>query len=120
MLQGNLLKEPAVCCASTCVPEWVLGAGVVTAVLGLLLAVFGVCALRYHGALRFWALPLLMGSAVLAILIAWGLRVYVFPEYRVYGLGLGVLLVAAGGVIGVVASWRLRRLAASGPSVPPI
>jgi hypothetical protein len=85
------------------------GPGVVTAMLGLLLALTGLYAIRRRGVLPFATLPLVAAALVLLIIGAYVVRVHFFPEFSIDGPSLGVYFVAGGGAIAAVASARLKQ-----------
>lgn len=86
-----------------------IGPGIVTAELGLLLAMIGVNAFRRGGTspFRIEAVALAV-SAVLAVAV-YLVRTYILPEFFTYGPDLGVYVVAGGAVVAAFASWQLPR-----------
>jgi hypothetical protein len=95
------------------------GPGILTALLGIVLAAGGVSVLRIGGPPAFRAGAVLLALIVLATVGAFYVRMYVFPEFLLYGPGFGLVLVAAGGLIALAASLRLRRPVHARPTPAP-
>lgn len=89
------------------------GPGVVTAVLALALTIIGIAALWRGGALPFRPQSVVLALAALLTVGAFVVRMYVLPEFLLYGPGIGVYLVAAGAVVAAAASVRVRKAALS-------
>lgn len=90
------------------------GPGIASVVLGILLVVVGLWALRAPG--RAGPVGLLAGSAVVLTTVAFYLRMHVFTDERYYGPGMGLIVVALGGLIATLAGWPFRE-PADGPSM---
>ena len=83
------------------------GPGIATVVLGILLVVVGLWALRAPD--RAAPVGLLAGSTVVLTTVAFYLRMHVFTDERYYGPDMGLFVVALGGLIAIIASRRLPR-----------
>jgi hypothetical protein len=89
------------------------GPGIATVLLGILLVVLGLWALRAPARARPFGL--LAGVGVMLTTLGFFLRMHVFTDERYYGPDLGLIVVALGGLIAILASRRLPRSRA----VPP-
>jgi hypothetical protein len=89
------------------------GPGLVTAVLGLMLASGGIGAFRRGVSSGLRVVPVVLALLLLATVGAYILRWHVFPTFKLYGPEIGVILVIAGGLVALAASVRLRRTAPS-------
>jgi hypothetical protein len=87
------------------------GLGVVTALLGLALAIIGIAAFRQGGASPWRTPSVVLALAALLTVGAFVVRMYVLPEFLLYGPGTGVYLVAAGAVMAATAGVRVRKAA---------
>lgn len=89
------------------------GPGVVTALLALSLTIIGIAAFRHGGASPFRAQSVVLALAALLTVGTFVVRMYVFPEFLLYGPGIGVYLVGAGAVVAAAASVGVRKTARS-------
>lgn len=85
------------------------GPGIVTVVLGIVLVVVGLWALRAPD--RAGPVSLLTASGVVLTTVAFYLRMHVFSDDLYYGPDTGLFVVALGGLIATFASQRLPQLA---------
>jgi len=83
------------------------GPGIATVVLGIVLVVVGLWALR--APVRAGPVGLFAGSAVVLTTVAFYLRMHVFTDERYYGPDMGLFIVALGGLIATLASQRLSQ-----------
>jgi hypothetical protein len=83
------------------------GPGIATVVLGILLVVVGLWALR--APVRAGLVGLLAGSAVVLTTVVFYLRMHVLTDERYYGPEMGLFVVALAGLIATFASQRLPR-----------
>jgi hypothetical protein len=83
------------------------GPGIATVVLGILLVVVGLWALRAPA--RAGLVGLLAGSTVVLTTVVFYLRMHVSTDERYYGPEMGLFVVALGGLIAAFASRRLPR-----------
>jgi hypothetical protein len=83
------------------------GPGIATVVLGILLVVVGLWALR--APIRAGPVGLLAGSAVVLTTVAFYLRMHVFTDERYYGPDMGLFVVPLAGLIATFASQRLAQ-----------
>lgn len=90
------------------------GAGILTLILGLALAAIAIDAMRGRERPRAWMASLGASIGAVGVAVAWVVRMYLVPEFLLYGPAFGVFLVLAGGVVAALASptLRVRSLAA--------
>jgi hypothetical protein len=88
------------------------GPGILTALLGFVLLIFCLSALRQGGASPMRTPSVMLALATLLTVGAFVLRMYVFPAFLLYGPEIGVYLVSGGAILAALSSWRVRRVAA--------
>jgi hypothetical protein len=86
------------------------GLGVVTAILGVQLALAGVDAYRRRGATRWWSVELLISVIVLIVIGAHLITRHVMPAHPLHGPNIGAIVVVIGAAAAAVASTRLRGI----------
>jgi hypothetical protein len=87
--------------------SWIdFGPGILTALSGLMITICGVLALRRAGTRPLRAVALMLAGFVLLTVAAFVLRMYVFPEFLLYGPKVGVYAVVVGAVVGIAGSVR--------------
>ena len=84
------------------------GPGILTGIGGVLMAACGAALFRAPGVRLFRTAPLLLAALVVVIVAGFVLRMYVFPEFLLYGPNVGVYTAAIGGVIGGAAGLGLK------------
>jgi hypothetical protein len=89
------------------------GPGVITLALGIVLAAVAIDALRGRASERGWWIGLSAAFSTLGMTLLWVIRMYVLPEFFLYGPGFGLYLVALGALVAAIASPWLRVREAS-------